>query len=139
MIRIGWLLEEKGFYSDEDWVVIKVFMNYNAAVKELNILKNDSTRKDYVERLKQINVEEDDQSIDDFYNQIEQEDPKFQAALEKALTEVKQEIENPTPINNPYVDNTGKVTNFVKYLKHISDEAADKNWLSKVSICGGDY
>jgi hypothetical protein len=139
MIRQGWVLEEQSFYSDETWVAIKVFMNYSDAVKELNILRNNSTREDYQERLRRITVKENDQSIDDFYNQIEQEDPLYQTALTEAINEVKQEIENLTTSNNPYVDSTGKVTDFKKYLRHIFDEAADRNWLSTISICGGDY
>lgn len=133
MIRQGWVITAKDkWYSPIENII---YMSKEAAeeAKQKYI-----TNKECLEEklcIESYEVIEDNQSIDDFYNQIEQEDPAYQAALTEAINK----IENPTFSNNLYVDSTGRVTDFKKYLKDIFDEAADKNWLSTISICGGDY
>lgn len=138
MIRTGWVLEEQNFYGEDPWRAIKIFMNKRDAIKELNKLSYDDNRDDYQERLREITVEENDQSIANFYNQIEQENPEYQAELTEVISETLIEIENPTPSNNPFVNKQKNITDYKKYLRHIFDEALDKNWLSTISICGGD-
>jgi hypothetical protein len=140
MNRQGWLLEEKDNLANDCWLTIQVFMDRKLAEEGVEEYINSLTREPEGIRLRNISVIENDQSIDDFYNQIEQENPKYQAELEDALTEVKREIDSPTPSNNPYVDKDGIVRpeNTRKWLRWIMNEADGKNWLNTISICGGD-
>jgi esterase/lipase len=92
-------------------------------------------------KIEKVIIVENEQSIDDFYNQIEQENPAYQAALTEVITEALSDIENNNfDTSNPYVDKDGIVSaeNTKNYLRYLSNEALELNWLNKVSICGGD-
>lgn len=101
MIRTGWQIykQDEGFWKPFGGV----YMSKNTAqdcFSKLHI-KN--------KQLIKIQVIEDDESIDDFYNQIEQENPQYQTALSEVITKA---------VNDP----SSKVTNV-------------REWLTTFSLC----
>ena len=119
MIRNGWTVQ----YFMDTWISLPtVYMNqYQASIARQKYI--DSKELDETEvKIFSVNVVENDQPV------YENEE----------LTKITAKLEKNNLSSNPYVDGTGVITDTKKYLRYLSNEALDLNWLNKISICGGD-
>ena len=125
MIRTGWtvqyLIKDSGHW--DTWISLPtVYMNQHQAS---------------IARQKYIDSKELDETEVKIFsvNVVENNQPVYE---NEELTKITANLEKNNLSSNPYVDGTGVITDTKKYLRYLSNEALDLNWLNKISICGGD-